>query len=147
MADELTKQQVQELHTLWKEFPDTTAARFGRVKRAVHRVIIGNATPVRIAPYRMPQIWEELFHAELKQLEEAKLISPSASSWDAPMFTVSKKIPGQIPLVSQTKQRYRPRSVLLASRGRDITHDGPAKYFRVFDMAREFYQVPIAHKY
>ena len=71
LADDSTNQQVQDLHTLWKEFPHATAPKFGRAKRAVHRILMGNATPVRMAPYRVPQIWEEPFCAELKKLKEA----------------------------------------------------------------------------
>ena len=69
LADDLTNQQVQDLHTLWKEFPHAIAPKLGREKRAVHRILTGNAIPVRMAPYRVPQIWEERFRAELKNLK------------------------------------------------------------------------------
>ena len=59
LADEFIKQQVQELHTLWKEISDATVPRLGRAKWAIHRIITGNATPVRMDTYRVPQIWEE----------------------------------------------------------------------------------------
>ena len=65
---------------------------------------LGKATPVRMAPYRGPRIWEEPFRAELKKLKEAKLITPSASAWAAPMFAVPKKTPGQICLVNDYRR-------------------------------------------
>ena len=128
LANELTNQQVQELHTLWKEFPYATGPKLGRAKQVVHRIITGNATPVRMVPYRVPRIWEEPFHAELKKLQEAKLIVRLHPP-GLPMFAVPKKTTGQIRLVndSQTKQCYQPWSVLPASRGRDISQDGPSE--------------------
>ena len=93
LADDLANQQVQDL-------PYATAPKLGRAKRDVHRILTGNATPVRMAPNSVPRIWEEPFHAELKKLKEDKLIMPSASAWAAPMFAVPKKAPGQIRLVN-----------------------------------------------
>ena len=104
LADDLTNQQVQDLRTLWIEFPYATAPKLCRAKRDVHRILTGGATAVRMAPYRVPRIWEEPFRAELKKLKEAKLITPSASAWAAPMFAVPKKAPGQIRLVNDYRR-------------------------------------------
>ena len=59
LAYDLTNQQVQDLRTPWKKFPYATAPKLGREKRDVHRILTGSATPVRMAPYRVPQIWDD----------------------------------------------------------------------------------------
>ena len=106
------------------------------VKQAVDRILTGSATPVRMAPHRVTRIWEEPFCAQLKKLKEAKLITLSASAWAAPMFAVPKNRrlnnntdpdPYYQPYVDETLHRM-----------------APARYFNMFDMARGFYQIPIA---
>ena len=63
------------------------------------------------------------------------------------MFAVPKKAPGQICLVNDYRRLnnvtdpdlyYQPRV------DETLNRMAPAKYFSVFDMARGFYQIPIA---
>ena len=51
----------------------------------------GGAKPVRQKPYRTPKVYRDEIKRQLDEMIQAKLVSPSNSSWAAPILAVKKK--------------------------------------------------------
>lgn len=143
----LSTQQRTDLLQIWQEFPAVITNTLGRAKSVVHRIETGPALPIRLRPYRTPKVYEVPFKVEIDKLLKAGLIEPSSAPWAAPMFPVPKKTPGEIRLVNDYR---RLNSVTLPDpyfqpRIDDTLQKmATAQYFSTFDLARGFYQVPIA---
>ena len=56
-----------------------------------HRIITGDALPVRQKPRRIPKAWEGEVDAQIKEMLENEIIRPSASPWNSPIILVKKK--------------------------------------------------------
>ena len=80
-------------------------------------------------------------------MKDADYIEPSSAPWAAPMFPVPKKQPGEIRLVCDYRRLnvvtvpdpyYQPRVE------ETLERMATASFFTILDLARGFYQVPIA---
>ena len=147
LSQHLSNEQRDFFKQVWIDFPTVTSTSPGRTQAAIHRSNTGTALPIRLRPYRIPQVWEEAFRVEIQKMKDAGYIEPSSAPWAAPMFPVPKKQPGEIRLVCDYRRLnvvtvpdpyYQPRVE------ETLERMATASFFTILDLARGFYQVPIA---
>jgi hypothetical protein len=56
-----------------------------------HRIITGDAKPIRKAPYRVPYALREEMEGQVRDMLSKGVIEPSSSPWSAPAILVPKK--------------------------------------------------------
>ena len=61
------------------------------VKTMEHRIITGDAQPVRQKPRRIPQAWNSEVNDQIQEMLENDIIPPSSSPWNVPIILVKKK--------------------------------------------------------
>ena len=86
----LTADERRQLDDLL-EFLDVLQSEPGHTTLVEHSIRSGTASPVKLQPYRLPQVYRELVKEELQAMEESGIIEPSTSSWGAPVVLVKKK--------------------------------------------------------
>eukprot|EP00731_Ephydatia_muelleri_P021177 Em0013g904a len=146
MGEQLTPEQKTELCTLLKEVPGVMSNIPGVTRMAEHRIETGNARPVKLPPYRIPQAYRETIQLEVKEMLEAGIIEPSTSDWCAPIVPVKKK-DGTLRLcvdyrrlnaVSESDAYPMPRVDDL------IDRLGGVSYITTMDLTRGYWQVPVS---
>lgn len=91
VGDQLSSEQLQELSVLLTTFKDVFQTLPGHTTVTEHRIITGDAVPVRLPPYRIPHALREEVHEELKEMLDHGVIEESSSNWAFPLVTVRKK--------------------------------------------------------
>ena len=91
MGEQLTAEQRAELCALLREFLGVMSNMPEVTSMAEHRIKTGDARPVKLPPYRIPQAYREAIQLEVKEMLEAGIIEPSTSDWCAPIVTVKKR--------------------------------------------------------
>ena len=147
MGDQLTGPQQQELLSLlMARFGDVMQSTPGQTGVCHHRIITGDHGPVRLPPYRLPHAYRESVKKELEELLEQGIIIPSGSDWAAPIVLVGKK-DGSLRLcvdyrrlnsISKADAYPMPRIDEL------IDGLGKARYISTLDLAKGYWQVPVA---
>ena len=56
-----------------------------------HVIAVQDCTPIRQAPYRIPQAYKETVRQELDKILQAGIITTSSSAWASPIVLVNKK--------------------------------------------------------
>ena len=141
----LTTQQNNELQQLLCKFGDVLRGSPGRTSVVEHCIETENASPIRLAPYRLPHAYRDTVKDELREMEQAGIIEPSSSPWAAPIIPVKKK-DGSMRLcvdyrrlnsVSRTDAYPMPRVDDL------IDRIGGAKFITTLDLSKGYWQVPV----
>ena len=147
MESYLSNQERQEMIQILEEFQDVLQGKPGQTNMAEH-TINTNSKPIRLPPYRIPYAYREAVAKELQEMKESGIIESSASEWAAPIVVVKKK-DGNIRLcvdfrklnaVTPIDAYPMPRTDELLDRL------GKAKYITTLDLARGYWQVPMAEK-
>ena len=145
IGEHLTVEQRGELDQLLVEFGDVFSVYPGRTNAAEHTIDTGDASPFRLAPYRVPKAWEEKVRDELKSLLDQGVIKPSKSPWASPIVVVGKK-DGDVRICID----YRRLNSITVSdpyqmpRVDDMLDRlGRAKYLSTIDLTKGYYQVPV----
>ena len=86
----LTTQQQNDLDKLVDEYRDVFSDTPGRTDVVEHVINTGDASPIRLAPYRTPHSAHEFLRNEIKTLLRQGIIVPSRSPWAAPVVLVPK---------------------------------------------------------
>jgi hypothetical protein len=91
----LTKQERAVLEPVLQKFRhvfhDDEDAEFKGTDLVVHRIITGDARPIRKAPYRVPYALKDGMERQVKDMLQNGVIEPSSSPWCAPCVLVPKK--------------------------------------------------------
>ncbi len=77
-----------------KKFKDVFASNPKKpslVKNMEHRIVTGDAQPIRQKPRRIPQAWDNEKNKQVKEMLDNEIIRPSSSPWNAPIILVKKK--------------------------------------------------------
>ena len=93
-GEHLTKDQQYRLEKLIKEYHDIFASNPKKpalVRNAEHRIITGDALPVKRKPHRIPEAWHKEVNTQIQEMLDNEIIRPSASPWNAPIILVKKK--------------------------------------------------------
>ena len=91
ISDQLNEAQKRQLQIMMDDFKDVLSNEPGKTTIAEHNIETGDASPVRLQPYRLPHAYRETVRKDLQEMEESGIIEPSASEWAAPIVLVKKK--------------------------------------------------------
>ena len=147
-GEQLTEQQLKQLQGVLTDFKDVLYSEPGQTDLVEHTIETGSAPPSRQPPYHIPHACRDTIKEELKEIEQAGVIQPSTSEWAALIVLVKKK-DGTLRFcvdyrclnkLSQGDAYPMPRIDEL------IDRLGKAKYISTLDLARGYWQVPMAEK-
>ena len=79
LGEDLTAGQKYELEQLVTEFTDVLSSIPGETRLTDHHIETGNARPVRLPPYRLPQAYRDSVQIELKKMLDHGIIEHSKS--------------------------------------------------------------------
>jgi hypothetical protein len=74
-------------------FHDESDGKFPGTDVIEHRIVTGDAKPIRKAPYRVPYALRDEMERQVKDMLDKGVIEPSSSPWAAPCILVPKKSP------------------------------------------------------
>ena len=146
MGVQLSESHKVQIREVLDEFWEVMSSTPGRTSKAVHKVQLTDQKPVRLAPYRLPHAYRELVRREIDEMLEAGVIEPSNSDWAAPIVLVDKK-DGTMRMCVDYR---RLNAVSLSDaypmpRVEDLIDGmGRAKFITTLDLARGYWQVPVA---
>lgn len=118
----------------------------GRTDACILNIDTGQARPVSLSPYRVPEKFREGLRAEIDNLAELGIIEPSASPWQAPVVPVPKP-DGTVRMCIDYR---RLNAVTLEDGFYMPTFDdileriGYSKVLTKLDLAKGYYQVEVA---
>ena len=144
----LSKEQNDQLRKLLKQFDKVLRARPGRTSVTQHRIRTSKEKPIRQPPYRLPHAYRETVEKELKEMLEDGIIEPSESDWASPIVLVKKK-DNSIRLCVDYRKLNSETQVDAYPMPRidDILDQiGQARYITTLDLARGYWQVPVAEE-
>ena len=142
---QLQPHQRNELERLKTEFQEVINDVPGRTSMVEHTIETGDASPIRLPPYRLPYSSHEFLRNEIKILLEQNIIVPSKSPWAAPVVLVPKGDGTKrlcidyrkLNLVTQADPYPIPRIEEL------IDGIGDAKWTTALDLTKGYWQVPM----
>lgn len=120
----------------------------GRTTETVHDVDVGDASPVKLSPYRVSPSRRGILQAELDYMTSNKLVERAVSAWSSPV-TLAPKPGGQYRFCidyrrvnSLTKTDTYP----LPRVDDCIDQIGTATYISRIDLMKGYWQVPLTHR-
>ena len=142
----LTIDQALEIEKLLQEFPEVTGTTLGRTTVTEHTVDVGDTPPIRQHPYRVPLAMRETVKKEIDKMLELGAIQPSSSPWASPVVLVEKKDGDVRFCVDYRKlnQVARFDAYPMPRVEEVLERVGPAKFISTLDLARGYWQVPMA---
>lgn len=131
------------------KFPDVLSKQCGRTSLTHHRInIAAGHSAIWQPPYRLPYACKDSVEKQLKEMLEEEVIEPSQSDWASPMVLVKKKDGSMKICVDYRKLNgMTHQDAYPMPRVDDILDDiGQAQYFTTLDLARGYWQVPVAEE-
>ena len=137
---ELHQTEKTKLEALLHEFADVLSVSdddLGRTNIVKHQIDIGDATPVRQPPRRLPFHQRETVQQHVDKMLRNGIIEPSKGPWSSPVVLVEKKDGTRRFCVDFRKVNDLPRI--------DDTLDtlGGAQWFSTLDLASSYWQVEV----
>lgn len=145
-VDPEKKSQVEKL---WRDFSDTISDNPGRTRLIQHRIPTNpDGKPVRQQPYRIPRAYRDEVHKDLQEMLEVGIIEPSSSEWASPIVVVKKKDgKARICVDYRRLNAITLKDAYPMPRIEDIFDDiGQSKYLTTLDLAKGYWQVPVAEE-
>ena len=142
---ELTTSQQANLNDLIKEFRDVFSTKPGKTNMIEHHIQTGDAKPIKLPPYRVPQALQAMVKQEIKDMLDLGIIEPSVSEWAQPIVPILKKDGSlrlcvdyrRLNVISKNNAYPMPRIDDL------IDQLGQAQFLSTLDLTRGYWQVPI----
>jgi transposase InsO family protein len=146
-GSQLTDTQRNDLTKVLDDFKDVLQGKPGQTHVTEH-TINTDANPIRLPPYRIPYAYREEVTKELQEMEESGIIEPSHSEWASPIVVARKKDGGIRLCVDYRKlNASTPMDAYPMPRTDELLDKlGNAKYISTLDLARGYWQVPMAEK-
>ncbi|KAK3741497.1 hypothetical protein QZH41_002963, partial [Actinostola sp. cb2023] len=145
ISDELDDEQKQQIKEMLEEYSDVLSGTPNMTNAAIHQIDTGDSTPIRGAPYKIPQKLEEEVNKEIEKMLALGIIRPSTSPWASPVVIVPKP-DGTIrfcvdyrKLNEVTKMDAYP----IPSMERMIEKVATAKYISTLDLTKGYWQIPL----
>lgn len=147
IGSQLSGSERDELVGILEEFRDVLQGRPGQTDVTEHSInTVSN--PIRLPPYRIPHAYREEVSKELQEMEDSGIIEPSCSEWASPIV-VAKKKDGSIRLCVDYRKlnAASPMDAYPMPRVDELLDKlGNSKYITTLDLARGYWQVPMAVK-
>ena len=145
---QLTPLQRAKFLGMLREFPEVLSKRCGQTSLVNHRIIVTNGRPVRQPPYRLPHACKDTVVKQLEEMLEEGVIEPSQSEWSFPMVLVKKKDETiRICIDYRKLNAVTEQDAYPMPRVDDILDDiGQAQYVTTLDLAKGYWQVPVARE-
>lgn len=145
-GNRLDDKQRDELKSLLDEFRDVFEDQPGFTQKAEHHIRTGDEAPITQHPYRIPVAWQPAVREEVRQLLESGMIVHSESPWASPVVCVRKKDDTLRMCVDYRKlNAVTDEDVYPMPRVEEqLDLLGEAKFITTLDLAKGYYQVPVA---
>ena len=143
---QLTKAQGTQLTALLQGFCTSLQDKPGRTTVTMHHIPVKSNSPVRLPPYRLPHAYREAVQKEIAAMLEEGIIKRSTSEWAAPIVLVPKKDGTLRFCVDYRRLNTLTRVDAYPMPRIDDLIDqlSKAKYITTLDLARGYWQVPVA---
>ena len=144
----LSDKQFQQLQNLLNENHDIFAKHswdLGRTNLITGHIDTGNHPPVRMKPYRTPMAYREEVNQQINDMLKAGVISPSNSSYAAPLLCVPKK-DGSTRIVFDYRKLNQTVSDFywpLPQIDDILASIGKSTYFSSLDFLKGYLQIPL----
>jgi hypothetical protein len=143
---DLLPEQKKQLNKLLAQYATTFSDIPGHTDLLELDIDTGQSKPRNKHPYRIPKRWKQKLVAEIQVLLKTEVIRPSKSPWASPVVCVAK--PGDLlrmcidyrDLNSITEPDSYPMPLIEEI----IERVAPAKFISTLDLAKGYYQVPLA---
>ncbi|XP_065901363.1 uncharacterized protein [Dysidea avara] len=146
VSDQLSKQQLRQLYDLLAKFKMVMSSKCGWTSVCQHHIHIRGDTPVRQQPYRLPHVYREAVEKVVETMLAEGIIEPCSSEWASPVVVVKKK-DNTIRLCVDYRRLNAVTRVDAYPMPRvdDILDKvGQARYISTLDLAKGYWQVPVA---
>ena len=145
-GDHLSELQKQQLQTVLHRYERVLQAEPGTTSLTEHVITVQEGKPFRQAPYHIPQAYKETVKQELNKMLQAGIITTSSSAWALPIVLVNKK-DGSLRLCVDYRKLNSVAQMdayPMPCIDKLIDQLGKARYLSTLDLARGYWQVPVA---
>ena len=142
----LTAEEREQLMEVVREFASVFSEVPGRTSAAEHVILVGDGVPIRQKPYRVPYSRRGQVKLEIQKMLDAKVIRPSTSPWASPIVLVDKK-DGTIRFCVDYRKvnQVAKFDAYPMPRVEEVLDSiGSAKFITTLDLARGYWQIPLA---
>ena len=145
---QLIGSQREQIKKLLSQFPSVNRNTPGITHKMTHRIRTTDCIPIRQKPYRIPQAYREEVLKELEEMEKQGIIEKSESEWASPLVIVTKKDGGVRLCVDYRKLNQETKfDAYPMPRIEELLDEiGKAKFITTLDLAKGYWQVPLASK-
>ena len=145
-GERLTGSQQETLQQLLRQFDAIMSNVPGRTSLIEHRIPTSTDKAIRQQPYRIPRAYQEEVTMELREMLASGIIEPSTSEWAAPIVVVRKKDgKARICIDYRKLNAVTKADAYPMPRIDDILDNiGQAQYITTLDLAKGYWQVPVA---
>ena len=145
IGSQLSPAQTRDVENILQEFSVVLSSKPGRTTVTEHQIDTGQASPVRLPPYRLPHAYKQTVREELKEMEQSGVIERSSSEWAAPIVLVKKKDGTMRMCVDYRRLNSQSRTDAYPMPRVDDLIDrlGDAAYISTLDLSRGYWQVPV----
>ena len=146
ISTQLTMNQKVRLTELFTDFETVMSGKCGRTSACQHHIYTKGGFPIRQQPYRIPYMYREAVQKEIELMLKEDIIEPSNSEWASPLVIVRKK-DNTIRLCVDYRKLNAETQVDAYPMPRidDILDQvGQAKFITTLDLAKGYWQVPVA---
>ena len=144
----LTEQQKGQLLELFTVFEAVTDGRLGCTYACRHHIHTKHGSPVCQQPYHLPHVYKEAVEKEIELILKQGIIEPDSSEWASPIVIIKKK--DDIIHLCVDYRRLNAMTQVDAypmPRIDDILDQvGQARYITTLDLAKGYWQVPVAEE-
>lgn len=142
---ELSYEENLVLNEVIERFKTLSPAGLGRTSLTEHKIITGDAEPIKQRYYPLSPAMQSILNGELDKMLELGVIEPSTSPWSSPVLLVKKPL-GDYRLCldsrklnSVTKRDAYPLPYVSSI----LDKLGHAKYLSSIDLKKAFWQIPL----
>ncbi|XP_064399260.1 uncharacterized protein LOC135345747 [Halichondria panicea] len=138
--------QRAQLQSLLDKYQDVFKNQPGRTSLTEHRIITGDARPIRLPPYRIPHAHRDAVREEIGEMLEQGIIEPSSSAYGSPIVLVTKKDKSLRICVDYRKLNCQSQADAYPMPRIDDLIDGLGRshYISTLDLTKGYWQVPVA---
>ena len=145
-GEDLTVQQRKQMESVIQRHNAVIRQAPGRTDLVTHRIPTNDLPAIRQRPYRMSAEKKKEVVAELNSLLESGVVEPSSSDWASPIVVVGKKDGSNRICIDYRKLNAQARFDAYPMPRIDDMLDaiGQAHYLTTIDLAKGYWQVPMA---